>query len=395
VKILLYTELAVEPGWLFWHRDLGLLTKAFRTLGHEARLVVHPAKLRPSERAVRSETRSPHAARNPKSSTRKGPVIWASHDDVRNPAWWQSHKPDLVILGLWTRPKYDPIRRAVLSATSRVIERADSDGMRTASCGLSTYARRRYDYFRDQTSRWPAILSIPASVLYSFASILGTPWIEARLARTLMLLPALAVETPMAARLWKKLAVKLNANPNQIHFIPHPVQTDIFRPDSSVRKKKQIVSVGRWESYQKNLDLLLQTVLRFLGAFPTWSAQVVGSGLPTKSPHPRLIFSAHRSPRQLAKDFQRSRIFVSSSRYESFGLAASEAALCGCQVISLSCQAVRVPWHVSARAQHPYLRLVQATKSRKPTRRGGTSLHRILCSAHIARKFLRIALRLF
>jgi len=43
LKILLYTDLAIRPDQLFWHRDLGLLTKAFRDLGHEAYLVVHLA----------------------------------------------------------------------------------------------------------------------------------------------------------------------------------------------------------------------------------------------------------------------------------------------------------------------------------------------------------------
>jgi hypothetical protein len=43
LKILLYTDLRVAEEDLFWHRDLGLLTKAFRQLGHDAWLVVHPA----------------------------------------------------------------------------------------------------------------------------------------------------------------------------------------------------------------------------------------------------------------------------------------------------------------------------------------------------------------
>jgi hypothetical protein len=36
LKLLLYTDLAIRPDQLFWHRDLGLLTKAFRDLGHNA-----------------------------------------------------------------------------------------------------------------------------------------------------------------------------------------------------------------------------------------------------------------------------------------------------------------------------------------------------------------------
>ena len=319
LKIFLYTDLRIAKEDLFWHRDLGLITKAFRDLGHDAWLVVHPAD---------------ESTRHPPPVTLQDPVIWASPANVRNPSWWQSQKPDLVIFGLWTRPKYDPIRRAALSATPRVIERADSDGMRTASCGLSTYAQRRYDYFRDRTFGWPAFLSILVSVLYSLASILATPWIEARSAKTLRLLPALTVETPQATQLWKKLAAKIGADPKRIHCIPHPIQTDIFRPDLSIRKKKQIISVGRWESYQKNLPFLLKTLVHFLNKNPDWTAQVVGSGLPSVVPHPRIFFSPPLDSMALALKMQESRLFLSSSRFESFGLAAVEAGACGCLTIA-------------------------------------------------------------
>ncbi len=330
MKILLYTDLAIGPDQLFWHRDLGLLTKAFRALGHNALLAVHPA----TEPSPAPDSFSHSEIRNSKSP--KLPVLWVSQRDVRDPLWWQSQKPDLVILGLWTRPKYDPIRRAALSATSHVIERADSDGMRTASCGLLTYAKRRFDYFRDRTFRWPSLLSIPASIFYSFASIIATPWIGTRLARTLKLLPTVAVETPHATALWKTLATRLGADPEKIHCVPHPIQTDIFKFDPAIPKKNQIISVGRWESYQKNLPLLLKTLSSFLDKNPTWTSLVIGSGLPPKSPHPRITFLPPLSPPDLARHMQESKIFLSSSRYESFGLASVEASACGCTVVGPS-----------------------------------------------------------
>ena len=324
MKILLYTDLTIPPDQLFWHRDLGLLTQAFRDLGHDALLVVHPT----------GDTSS--KIKNPKSIIQNDPVLWVSQQDVRNPIWWQSHKPDLVILGLWTRPKYDPVRRAALSATPRVVERADSDGMRTASCGLLTYAKRRFDYFRDRTYRWPSLLSIHASILYSFASICATPWIETRLARTLKLLPAVAVETPHATVLWKSLATRLGVDPSKIHCVPHPIQTDIFKFDPAIQKKNQVISVGRWESYQKNLPLLLKTLRAFFDKNPTWTSLVIGSGLPAKSPHPRIIFLSSTAPNQLARHMQESKIFLFSSRYESFLMSGVEALSCGCAVVGPS-----------------------------------------------------------
>ena len=377
MKILLYTDLTIHPDQLFWHRDLGLLTKAFRDLGHDAYLVVHPAtepsatptapyeldhpREQPCE-SLRESGKSPHrgaSAQDGRGQVRGGqvpqvrdvagphseirnskspipPVLWPSSPDIRDPLWWQSHKPDLVILGLWTRPKYDSIRRAALSATPRVIERADSDGMRTASCGFFTYAKRRFDYFRDRTYQWPSLFSIPASIFYSFASILATPWIETRLARTLKLLPAIAVETPHATTLWKSLATRLGADPEKIHCVPHPIQTDIFKFDPTIQKKNQIISVGRWESYQKNLPLLLKTLRNFLDQNPDWTSLVIGSGLPAKSPHPRITFLPPLSPPDLACHMQESKIFLSSSRYESFGLAANEAEACGCTTVDTS-----------------------------------------------------------
>jgi glycosyltransferase involved in cell wall biosynthesis len=329
LKILLYTDLTICPDQLFWHRDLGLLTKAFRDLGHDALLVVHPA----TEPRHTPDSFSHSEIRNSKSP--KLPVLWPSPLDVRNPIWWQSHKPDLVILGLWTRPKYDPVRRAALYATPHVIERADSDGMRTASCGFLTYAKRRFDYFRDRTYHWPSLLSIPASIFYSFASILATPWIEFRLGKTLELLPAIAVETPHATVLWKALATRLGVDSSKIHCVPHPIQTDIFKFNPVIPKKNQIISVGRWESYQKNLPLLLKTLRAFLDKNPTWTSLVIGSGLPSKSPHPRITLLPPLSPPDLAQHMQESKIFLSSSRYESFGLAGTEAEICGCKLAKL------------------------------------------------------------
>jgi glycosyltransferase involved in cell wall biosynthesis len=324
LKILLYTDLAIRPDQLFWHRDLGLLTKTFRELGHDAYLVVHPAGDASSK------------IKNPKLNIPNDPVLWVSQQDVRDPLWWQSQKPDLLILGLWTRPKYDPIRRAALSATPHVIERADSDGMRTASCGFFTYAKRRFDYFRDRTYHWPSLLSIPASIFYSFASILATPWIEFRLRKTLKLLHSILVETPHATNLWKSLATRLGADPEKIYCVPHPIQTDIFKFDPTAPKKNQIISVGRWDSYQKNFPLLLKTLRTFLDNNPSWTSLVIGSGLPTKSPYPQITFLPPTSPAHLVPLMQESKIFLSTSRYESFGLASAEASACGCVVVGPS-----------------------------------------------------------
>jgi len=120
-----------------------------------------------------------------------------------------------------------------------------------------------------------------------------------------------------------------------------------------ILKKKQIISVGRWESYQKNFPLLMKTILAFLDKNPAWSALVVGSGLPTTSGHSRVTFYPYLNAPELALRMQESAVFLSTSRYESFGLAAIEAFLCGCRI---EAPPALNPW---AELRHPHAGLTQ------------------------------------
>lgn len=277
MKVLCFTPLPYGDGSGWWGRDLALTVLGFRELGCDARLVCY------------STTHS----RDPEGR----PVLLIGAEEARSPTWWRNQKPDLVILGLWTRPKYDPIRRAALSVTDRVIERADSDGIRTASCGLRNYIRLRRDHFRDRFAHWPSLCLIFASLLYPLACVAVTPWIQSRLKQTLRLLPALTIETPQGAAHWKSLATRLGTDPGRIYFIPHPIQTDIFLTNPLVLKKNQIISVGRWEAYQKNFPFLQKTLISFLEEHPAWCSLVVGSGLPEAKPHSRMVFSPPFPPR--------------------------------------------------------------------------------------------------
>lgn len=332
MKILLYTDLAIRKEELFWHRDLGLLTRAFRDLGHNAYLVVHPAEPGPVKTSGPKDTVPQPTQSEPPANPSGDPVIWATPRDVRNPEWWKSHQPDFVVLGLWTRPKYDSVRRAALAATPRLMERADSDGMRTASCNLGTYARRRYDYFRDRTSRWPRFPSFLAAVLYSVVSIFACPWMEARLSKTLRLIPDLVVESRGAAEHWRSLLRRLRVT-SRVHHIPHPVQADLFRYRESWQKEKRVVAVGRWDAYQKNRALLLSTLSTFLRRHPDWAGIVIGSGLASLPPHPRIKFVPAMAAASLAETMGKSMILFFTSHYESFLLAGAEALVAGCSVV--------------------------------------------------------------
>ena len=90
MKILLYTDLAIRPDQLFWHRDLGLLTQAFRDLGHDAYLAVHLATDPSTTPAVPNERDHPREQpfEVPQLQDEVGPPRPApdsfSHPEIRN-----------------------------------------------------------------------------------------------------------------------------------------------------------------------------------------------------------------------------------------------------------------------------------------------------------------------
>jgi len=145
-------------------------------------------------------------------------------------------------------------------------------------------------------------------------------------------IPDLVVETPGAADLWRSLVRRLGAE-TRIHHIPHPVQADLFRAQEFRHKENKIISVGRWQTHQKNLPLLLATLGAFLDRHADWEGLVVGTGLAFPPPHPRIKFVPGLAPDRLAEEMRAARILLFSSRYESFLLAGAEALVAGCSVV--------------------------------------------------------------
>ncbi len=128
----------------------------------------------------------------------------------------------------------------------------------------------------------------------------------------------------------------------KILVVPHPVRLGC---DSQVQpvgsRKRQIVAVGRWDSYAKNTALLVRTLEIVLSASPEVSAIIAGSGSDA------VIKALRRVPESIARRIQvegfmnhdkllelygMSQVFLLSSRSESFNIAAAEALCMGCSI---------------------------------------------------------------
>lgn len=123
--------------------------------------------------------------------------------------------------------------------------------------------------------------------------------------------------------------------------IPHPVNEHLIHY-RQIPKQNRIITVGRWASAQKDFPLVRKVLQAFLQSHPDWTATVVGNGVPEsyvsrgtngKEWEKRLIYHSFLDHEKLSFEYNRSKIYLLASRYESFCIAAAEALCCGCSVV--------------------------------------------------------------
>jgi glycosyltransferase involved in cell wall biosynthesis len=110
-------------------------------------------------------------------------------------------------------------------------------------------------------------------------------------------------------------------------------------------RKLQAVTAGRLWDEAKNISLLA----RVQSPMPILAAGETRHG--SAAMNPRLgdttVLGSLTSEELLAL-FRESRIYICTSRYEPFGLAALEAALCGCAVLANDIPSLREVWDSAA-----------------------------------------------
>ena len=118
---------------------------------------------------------------------------------------------------------------------------------------------------------------------------------------------------------------------------PLPFQSGTF----SDLNNKRITAAGRY-TYQKGFDLLLEAWSKVCNRHPDWELHIYGKG--DKTTYQVLagkwklknLFLENATPDMLCK-YHESSIFVSSSRFEGFGMVITEAMSCGVPPVSFTC----------------------------------------------------------
>jgi len=319
-RILFAIPLPYGHDWGFWTRDSGLIVLTLREMGYDAWLV---------------------ALGDSQTVTAGRPVLAVPLAMMKSGDWWRQQKPDAVVLNAWCAPRYDAVRVAALAATPRVVERLDTNGSRSARLFPGPYFTRTWGEYAEKfppRARWLALLPAAArtGLLYSFPSLM-----DIRMVDTMKRMPAVIVESPVAAKRMEQMFIRFSGDKHRVVMIPHPVNEGPIRYDGTP-KQNQIVTVGRWATVQKDYPLLRKVLKDFLQRHTDWRAIVVGSGVPagdlvdgSKSEEwrQRITFHNKLNHDELAIEYNRSKIYVMVSRYESFCIAAGEALCSGCSVV--------------------------------------------------------------
>jgi glycosyltransferase involved in cell wall biosynthesis len=299
----------------FWVRDGGLAVLGLRMVGVDARFV---ALGQPGER-------------------KDGPSLTCTLGQMQEAAWWKQWEVDGVFLNSWALPRYELIARAIKSAGLRVILMLDNEGIVSPHVWPWRYLRQKYFVEKDGKKWLPACRALLKTAAASFRLR------HAGTIRHLEHAELIVLPSPLAQQRYSHylLAMKRGDLISRLRCAPYAVVTEMSY-ESTVAKKPVIIAVGRWQSLQKNTPLLLRILERVLSEQPQYSARIIGSGAEIVQKlaqrlkpdcRSRIEIVGRVDHAKLPAYYGESQIFLCTSRYESFLIAAGEALCCGCSVV--------------------------------------------------------------
>ncbi len=120
-----------------------------------------------------------------------------------------------------------------------------------------------------------------------------------------------------------------------------PNGRSVKRPAAGVARLRQAVTVGRLWDEAKDVSLLasVKAPMPLLVAGETGSPEAEMAALT-----PNVGYLGNIDEGEVLELFRRSAIYIVTSRYEPFGLAPLEAALCGCAIVARDLASLREVW---------------------------------------------------
>jgi glycosyltransferase involved in cell wall biosynthesis len=253
--------------------------------------------------------------------------------------FWATDDSDAVVSYTWLGAQYMPMLEKIKGSGKKAVIKIDSDG----HVGWPLHPV----YLRIPLSEAKSFKNFKSRITYSIPfKFLHKRAIAAALGRIkqIEVSDGVIIESPAAL---SKLNYFLNwwgraDLTKKTYFVPDPVTPDFM--DAPLQKKENIlISYGRWTDIpQKNTVNLVKAVADLLKKRPEYTAVIFGSG---KDVLEQLVSTL---PKEVADKFQLlgfvdrekisgllagAKMFVTPSRWESFGIAAGESLCMGCSVV--------------------------------------------------------------
>ncbi|HIJ97488.1 TPA: glycosyltransferase [archaeon] len=133
-------------------------------------------------------------------------------------------------------------------------------------------------------------------------------------------------------------------NHKKIIHKPNQIDKKVFKK-LNVKKKNQILCAGAIQ-YTKGTDLLVDAFIQIAPQLPNYSLLLVGkaaensfandlrSKIHSAGLQKRIHFAGEKTPAELAKIMNESKLFVMPSRSEGYGMALAEALACGLKAVA-------------------------------------------------------------
>ena len=304
----------------FFTRESGLLCRGFQAIGVESKAVMP----------------------GPPMDNDQDDIVRAEPADLEDPQWWRSLGLDGVVLYAWGLPKYTKIASAITGAGVFLVSSIDASGLMSPYIAGPEYARA---LFSGRIAQHGMLLG-PLLAAAALARSLVPRCFDLKRLEHLKHADRVTMVTPQAVEIMKALALRFGMPEvaARTSYMPHP-QLPCFKY-AGTPKENRVVSVGRWEKsawHQKNPQLLVKSLGRFLERRSDYRATIVGNGVealrslfnplaPQVADRIRLI--PFLPPEELLDIYLKSKIGFWTSRSEGQQGTGAQALCCGCSVVA-------------------------------------------------------------
>ena len=259
-------------------------------------------------------------------------VTVASLNDLREPALWADLRLDAALVVTWLG--MGDVLAALRPHVRHVISLADSDGV----VGVRVFPDRLLSRMW-HVNAGPAKLRAAGwwlrQYLWAYAGVDRAVLESARLADRIVVYSPGAKENLQAF-------FDFHREPElgeRVLASPYPVDDGFANAPVPTIRENQIVSIGRWADPQKGARLLAAAIRRYVRAGGAWRFAILGADgadwfQPLQQAYPQQV--DYRGPvgqREVADLLGRSRVLLSTSRWESGPIVAGEALVRGCSLV--------------------------------------------------------------